>query len=397
MTETPEINDAKVESKSPGTTDPLQKYPLVKLADDNGEEAVLIDTTKFTSEHMQWAREQAKNLDLTDTNAVLLFASEPQKDLNSFLDTLLNEIKAKDAGPVGDLTIALAKGIEVTRLNEFQRQMTKGRTFLAKLPLIGNFWDYARVFMARQEDFQKLIDRIEREATDRNERLMRKNVQLDELYEENERSQNAMALWIIAGEYAIDLGNERLRELQVESERSKDPQKAKQVHDFSEQFTTFKTRVIDMKVAYMRAMVSGPQIRTVQQAAKIEMQNIQRSIMNDLTALKQAVIMAAANYGILQAQAERKGRAEAVRKIEQVNIEATGQAYVSAKESQGLVLDDALHVADIANKLLETLKQGVEIDKQNEQKRAEAERVLIEAKDNLKKGLEQVKALQQGE
>jgi|GEM_PF-3555355 len=397
MAETPEINDATVESTSPGTADPLQKYPLVKLADDSGDEAVLIDTTKFTSEHMHWAKEQANNLDLMDTNSVLLFASEPQKDLNSFLDTLLNEIKAKDAGPVGDLTIALAKGIEVTRLNEFQRQMTKGRSLLAKLPLIGSFWDYARVFMARQEDFQKLIDRIEREATDRNERLMRKNVQLDELYEENERAQNAMALWIVAGEYAIDLGNERLRELQAESEQSKDPQKAKQVHDFSEQFTTFKTRVIDMKVAYMRAMVSGPQIRTVQQAAKIEMQNIQRSIMNDLTALKQAVVMAAANYGILQAQAERKGRTEAVRKIEQANIEATGQAYISAKESQGLVLDDALHVADIANKLLDTLKQGVEIDKQNEQKRAEAERVLIETKDNLKKGLEQVKALQQGE
>ncbi len=394
MIETPELEDASSEVPPASESKASGGVALVKLGDESGDEVVLIDASKFSPEHIQWAKEQAKNLDFLDTNEVLLFAAEPQKKLNVFLDTLLIEIKAKDVGPVGDLTVALSKGIEITRLNEFQKQMTKGRTILAKLPIFGPLWDYARIFMARQDDFQKLIDRIEEEATVRNERLMRKNVELDELHTENETAQNTMALWIVAGEYAQELGDLRLKELQGESERSQDPQKAKQLHDFSEQLTSFKTRVLDMKVAYMRAMISGPQIRTVQQSAKIEMQNIQRSILNDLTALKQAVIMAAANYNILQAQAERQGRTEAVRKIEQANIEATGQAYISAKESQGSGLDDALHIADIANKLLETLKQGVEIDKQNEQKRADAERALVTAKEDLKKGLEQVRALQ---
>jgi hypothetical protein len=40
MAETPEINDATVESTSPGTADPLRKYPLVKLADESGDESI---------------------------------------------------------------------------------------------------------------------------------------------------------------------------------------------------------------------------------------------------------------------------------------------------------------------------------------------------------------------
>ena len=368
-----------------------------KITDGAEGNVVLIDVTKFDKETKVWADEQAKDLDFLNTNDVMLFGADPQKKLSGFLDTLLADIKVKEAGAMGDLTIALSKGINVTRINEFQEQMKKGRSVWARLPLIGKYYDYAKIFLAKQGDFKTLVDNIEKEAQKRQDNLMRKNISLDALHGNTADNQDEMAKWIISGEIAREYGKKQIAELNDKVQESGDPIDTAAAHDFQEQLTQFEVRLSDMKTAYLRAMVSGPQIRTVQQSIKMEMNNITRSILNDLTALKGAIVMAAASYSVLQAQAERSDRKEALQKIEDANMEAMGKAYIAAKESQGDSLNDAVRIADIANNIVATLNKGVEIDKENVKKRAEAEQKLIEAKNSLKAGLEQIKELRNEE
>jgi len=365
----------------------LSGGPIIKVAE--GEDT-LIDATQFTEQQMAWARSEAEKLPWDDTNMIMLFGSAPQQELGSFVDVLIGDMKVGEAGPVGDITVALASGIDEVRLEKFQAQMQDGRSLWAKLPGIGRWFDYARIFMAKQGSFRKLIDEIIQKAEDRRNILIRKNAELDALYDRNQDTTDAMALAIIAGQFALEIGEARHRELTSKAKDSGDPRDTQDATDFGEALQSFRVRLADMKTFYLRSMLNGPQIRTTQQASRIEMQNITRSILGDVNRLKTAIVMAAANYAILQAQAEREARKGAMERIEKVAAESTGQAYVAAKESQGDALDDAKHLNDIAQTLMASLERGAELDVENRAKMVEAAQVLAQTKDFMLTGMQKL-------
>jgi hypothetical protein len=95
------------------------------------------------------------------------------------------------------------------------------------------------------------------------------------------------------------------------------------------------------------------------------------------------------------AQGDRQSREEAIHRIEKANAEGLKQAFITAKQSQGKdLLEEVTHVAALSQTLLQTLEQGHQFDLENKKIRAEATRQLVEAKKQLRQGLEKIEAAQ---
>ncbi|MGB1027344.1 MAG: toxic anion resistance protein, partial [Rhodospirillaceae bacterium] len=162
-----------------------------------------------------------------------------------------------------------------------------------------------------------------------------------------------------------------------------DAMEASQLHDWGNQINAFEARLMKMKIFFTESLISVPQIRVAQEAAKIEIQNIMDGLLFDLPRLKNAVLRVASLLNIRGAQQENDARREASAKIGQLGADLLHTAYTEAKSSQGSSLDEVNALSDIANKLVGTIQAGAEIERQNQAKRAEANRKLVEVKNTV--------------
>ena len=69
----------------------------------------LIASSNFTPEQVQRAEFIAAEVDFANSNTVLTFGTAPQQQINSFLDSLLDDLRVGEAGVAGQLTLELSE------------------------------------------------------------------------------------------------------------------------------------------------------------------------------------------------------------------------------------------------------------------------------------------------
>ncbi len=352
----------------------------------------LVDTSSFTPEQNQRVDEIAQVVDFQDTNTVLMFAAAPQKKMSEFMDVLLEDVRAEDVGVAGDLAVELSNGIDSLELQKLKNQI-EGKGFLGAIPVIGPWLQRtmgaAKYFYSRKEKVLEQIERVALKAEDRKRDLMQNNVRLDTLVQNVEDHINELEVWIAGGEKALLRGRDEFEE----KKRNIDPHdslEATKLLDFSNQINAFETRLLRLKAFYTESIISIPQVRATQQASKIEIQNIFDSMLFDLPRFKNALIRVDALMKTHKAQMENRQRHEAAEKIAQVGADMLDQVYTAAKQSQGDITSEVDGLVEVSNKLLDTLRKGMEIDKKNAKKRAEASEKLAHAKHVLTETMKEV-------
>src|SRR5262249_7152456 len=142
-----------------------------------------------------------------------------------------------------------------------------------------------------------------------------------------------------------------------------------------------------MNIAIADAMVAIPQIRTAQEAARIEIRNIMDAMLFDMPRLKGAVLQVAALNQINKAAASTEARRRVAREIGQIGADALEQAYTHAQTSQGGAPADVLALETLTDRLLDTIGKGAKISEANRQKREEAQQRIEVLKNKLVEGL----------
>ena len=155
----------------------------------------------------------------------------------------------------------------------------------------------------------------------------------------------------------------------------------------AEQIDAFETRLVRMNVALIDAIVAIPQIRTTQEAGRIEIRNIMDAMLFDMPRLKGAILQVAALNQINKAAASTAARRQVTREISQMGAEVLDRAYTNAKQSQGNAAVDVEALETIATRLLDTIGKGAKISEDNRRKREEAQKRIETLKVNLVEGL----------
>ncbi|MDF2675031.1 MAG: toxic anion resistance protein [Clostridiales bacterium] len=348
-----------------------------------------VNFTKFSDEQRKRIAQISSTVVVLDSNAVTGFGVEAQRKMNGYLDELLKGIRTCEVGEAGEITMELAKHIKSMNLPKMKEEV-EGEDWFANtfgsIPLIGKHLSSIRYFIASHEEILKQLGEIEARAQREAGKITASNAKLDQLITYTIGNVKELELYLAAGQ-AILLKGRADFSRQKEAVSNDDPLAVAQLRDMAEQINAFEARLLRMHVAFTDALISIPQIRLTQESGRIEIRNIMDTVLFDIPRLKSAILRVASLRQILNASKETEARREITRQIGEIGTEALDKAYTQAKLSQGTGAEDVAYLAATADKLLETINKGVQIDQENKQKRAQAEQDLSNIQTKLLDGL----------
>lgn len=349
--------------------------------------ADIVDVSRFDANRRQQVESIAASVSARDSNAIATFGAGPQRKLSGFLDQLLAGTSADEIGVAGELVTELATDIKALNLPAIKREAEGNPGFPASLPVVGKYYSAFRRFRAMHQQITTHLQEIERKAETHLGKLKASNAGMDRLLDATEANLREIEVWIAGGQKALDRMRAAFAAERDAIAAKPDPVGLARLRDMAEQINAFETRLVRMHVAFTRGVLSIPQIRTAQQAGRIEIQNTLDTILFDLPDLKAAIVRLAALNQITRASAATAARRKIARDLQEIGVDTLDRAYSAAKASQGDVVDDVAALGRVTDRMLAIIDKGMQIDRDSRTKRAAAIEQLGEVRARLMDGL----------
>ncbi len=348
-----------------------------------------MDLSKLNSEQTTRVNQIVSSVSFSDTNSLVSFGADAQRELSQHLDALLEGIRTGETGRAGEVTIALATTIKELNLPKVKAEVESGGVadHLGRLPIVGGWFSALR---ALQQNHKKITDHlaaIERKAQTQLETLRAMNDRLDRLVDSSIIHIKDLELYMAAGQILIKRARVEFEQRRAAAEASRDVIEITRLRDFAEQVNAFETRIVRIHLAHSRSITSVPEIRASQAAALIEMNNLMDGILFDLPELKRAILRVASLERTMQASKDTQARRDLTRELGSIAGDQLQDAYLKAKNSQGDFVADIAALSQSADKLLETIELGRRIDAANVAKREQAIADLSSVNSKFKDGL----------
>lgn len=325
------------------------------------------------------------DIDLLDSNYALAYGQEAQKNLSNFSETILSQVKAKDAGYVGTIMSDLMTKVRSLDIESFGERKD---SLLDRLPFIKNMGDNMKNLMTRYESLEGQIVKIESELDVARIQMIKDISMLDTLYQKNLDYFNQLQLYIIAGEEKLqEMREETLPRLREEAAISGDAMNAQLVSDFEDTVNRFEKKVHDLKLSKTLSIQTAPQIKLIQNNDKQLVDKIQTAILHTIPLWKSQMVIALGLYRQDNALRMQREVTNTTNELLRRNSEALKQSSINvAKEAEtGIVEIDTLK--KVNTDLIETIDETLKIHAEGRQKRVLAEQELLKIEDELKNTL----------
>lgn len=328
-----------------------------------------------------------KKIDLSDSAQVLQYGVAAQEKISQFSDSILEDVKTKNTGEVGDLLADL-----VSQIKAFDKDVSG----TAKKGLLTKLFTSAKkefdFIVAKYSKIEKNIDTIEG-GLEKDKLQMLKDITIfDTMYEKNLEYFKEISLYIIAGERKLEeLRTVELPKLKEAAEKSGEQLDVQKVHDMEALINRFEKKIYDLKTTRLISIQMAPQIRLLQNNEAELVEKIQSSITNTIPLWKNQMVLA---LGISNAKGALKTQQEVSKltnEMLQKNSETLKQGSINiARESERAIVDvETLQKTN--QNLIETLDTVIKIHEEGRVKRAEAEKTLEDIEKELKAKMLEIK------
>jgi uncharacterized protein YaaN involved in tellurite resistance len=320
----------------------------------------------LTPADIQRATELSRQVDVTDTQAVLAFGLPAQSRIANFADSLLGDVRTKDAGTGGQALQDLLK--KVREIDVDALTVDSGK---ARIPIIGRF----------ANTFERFSERS-RMA------LLKDMTVLDKMYELNLDYLKQLDVYIAAGERALtELHADKIPALEAEVAASNDLMAAQRLADLQQAATRFERRLHDLKLTRMIAIQTAPQIRLIQGNDQNLVEKIQSSILTTIPLWKNQIVIAISLYRQQKAAELQKQVTDTTNELLAKNAELLreGSAKVGREVERGVV--DVETLQKVNADLIATLEETIQIQEEGRTRRVQAEgeigRLQVELRQKL--------------
>ncbi len=318
-------------------------------------------------------------IDIHDSAQILQYGVAAQEKISKFSDTILDDVKTRNAGEVGDLLADL-----VSQIKAFDKDVTgKNKNVLAKL-----FNSAKKEFdfiVARYSKIEKNIDTIEGGLEKDKLRMLKDITIFDTMYEKNLEYFKEISLYIIAGERKLkELREVELPKLKAEAEKSGEQLDIQKVNDLENIINRFEKKIYDLKTTRIISIQMAPQIRMLQNNESELVEKIQSSITNTIPLWKNQMVLALGINSAKQALKSQQAVSKLTNEMLVKNSETLKQGSIEiAKESERAIVD--IETLQKTNQdLIETLDTVIKIHEEGRIKRHEAENALEDIEKELK-------------
>ncbi len=349
----------------------------------------LIEWKSLAPEVLEKARELAKTIKIDDSQAVIQYAVGTQVKISQFADTILNEIRARDAGYVGETMTNLLLKIKDVNVNS----LGEGN-FWSKVPIIGAFVDSVRRFIAQYDKLSVQIEKIVADLDKARMNLLRDITMLDGLFEKNQEYLEELDVFTAAGAMKLEeLQTVTLPQLEAAAKASGDPRDAQRLHDFTQMLNRFEKKLHDLKLSRMIAIQTAPQIRLIQNNNQVLVEKIQSSILNTIPLWKNQIVIAISIFRQQKALKVQREVTNTTNELLSKNAEMLKQGSLGvARESERGIVDIET-LKKVNQDLITTIEETIKIQVEGRTKRQQAEQELSRLEADLKAKLQDIKPL----
>ncbi|KZE64844.1 tellurite resistance protein TelA [Fictibacillus phosphorivorans] len=352
----------------------------------NGNKQVrLIDV--LPEENKEKAYQLAKQIDPTNHQTMITYGAPAQAKLHSFSNTMLEHVKKKDTGQIGEIIGDLMRKLQDVNPEELKSNKPTliGRMF-------GKLSGSVQEVLSKYQKTGAQIDRISVKLDGSKNVLMSDIVMLEKLYENNKEYFQALNVYIAAGELKLDeLNQVTIPEMRKVAEQTNDQMKFQEVNDMVQFADRLDKRVHDLKLSREITIQSAPQIRLIQNTNQALVEKIQSSIMTAIPLWKNQVAIALTLIRQRNAVEAQKQVSKTTNELLLKNAEMlkTNTIETAKENERGLI--DIETLKKTQENLLSTLEETLRIQEEGRMKRRLAEEELATMEIVLRQKLLEIK------
>ena len=354
-----------------------------KVTDEKIEESLNYDA--LTDAEKQAIEEFNKKINVEDATQVLQYGAKAQAKISQFSDSVLEGVKTKNTGEVGDLLSDL-----VAEIKSFDAAVVADNKGLGKL--FNSAKKQLDKVVAKFSKVETNIDRVEHELENHKLQMLKDINIFDTMYEKNLEYFKELSLYIIAGERKLkELKEVTLPELQQKARETGDQLDAQKVNDMENTINRFEKKIYDLKTTRIISIQMAPQIRLLQNNEAELVEKIQGSLINTIPLWKNQIVLALGINNAKQALGAQKAVTDVTNNMLQKNSEILKQGSIEiAQESERAIVD--IETLQKTNRdIIETLDKVIEIHENGRAKRQEAEQELLNIEQELKDKMVEIK------
>ena len=322
----------------------------------------------------------AEKIDVLNTEQVMNYGSNAQKNISEFSEAALDSVRTKDLGEVGGMLGDLV--VELQGLN-FDPEEKKGFLGLFK-KTTQNIASLKAQYDKAEVNVDKIVESLEKHEVV----LMKDISMMDKMYERNLEYMKELTMYIIAGKLKIEqLRNEELPKYQQKAQESGLPEDAQAANDFANMIGRFEKKIHDLELTRTISIQMSPQIRMIQNNDSLMAEKIRSSIVNTIPLWKSQMVLALSLYHSDQAMKAQREVTDVTNQLLTKNAQALHQGSVAiAKETErGIVDIETLKKTN--QELISTLDEVRQIQDDGRAKRMQAEDELGRIEGELKQKL----------
>ena len=344
--------------------------------------AVKIDESMLSEAERKMVDDFAQKIDVTDSNLVLQYGAAAQKNIASFSENALSNVRTKDLGQVGDALSQL-----VGELKTFGQPEKKG--------LAGLFQKKRSELEAMKASYAKAesnVDRIVKVLEEHQVTLMKDIAMFDQMYELNTKYYKELTMYIIAGKKRLEyLRSNDLVQLREKAAQSGTQEDAQACNDLANLLDRFEKKLHDLELTRMISVQMGPQTRLLQNNDTQMLEKIQSSLVNTIPLWKSQMVLALGLEHSRQATAAQTAVTNMTNDLLRQNADMLKMGTIeTAKEAERSVVD--IQTLQHTNEqLISTLDEVMKIQTEGAQKRREAEAELGRIEGELKQKLLEIR------
>lgn len=370
------VLEMKVKAKEDEKVTELVESDVKKITEEKIEKSLNYD--ELTEEEKRAVDEFNEKIDVFDSTQILQYGAPAQSKISEFSDSILEGVKTKNTGDVGELLADL-----VGQIKSFDASIDGNNKGLFKI--FSNVKKEINTLIAKYSKIETNINTIEK-GLDKNKIQLLKDIStFDEMYDKNLEYFKEISLYIIAGERKLDeLRNVVLPELKKKAEETGEQLDVQKVQDMEAQINRFEKKIYDLKTTRIISIQMAPQIRLLQNNDAELVEKIQSSITNTIPLWKNQMVLALGINNAKKSLKEQQAVSNLTNEMLKKNSETLKQGTIDiAKESERAIVD--IETLKKTNKdLIETLDTVIKIHEDGRAKRAETEVELQNIEKELK-------------
>lgn len=330
----------------------------------------------FSPEELAQIEAFSKQIDLSNSSAILNYGVGAQRKLSSFAEKALEGVRTKDMGEAGNM---------ITKLNAELRNLDFDDNDKGLKAIFKKGANRLATLKAKYSKIETNINEITTELEKHEIMLLKDIAMLDQMYEANLAYFKELSMYIAAGKKKLDeTRNTELVSLQNKAKESGLAEDIQAATDLAGMCDRFEKKITDLQITRTIALQTAPQIRTVQGSNTQMAEKIQSTIVNVIPLWKNQMVIAIGVEHSNQAAKAQREVSDMTNELLRKNADALKLATIeTAKESERSIVDMET-IKHTNEQLITTMDEVLRIQAEGKERRRAAEQELSQIEHELK-------------